>query len=63
MTATHEELLHKIHETLDAGRGRRLILCPSSGYMESVNPTPGEIDNWLLYVNEAVRYAEAMAEG
>jgi len=63
MVASNEELLKKIHETLEAGRGRRLILCPSSGYMENVNPSLREITNWLLYVNEAVRYAEAMSAG
>ena len=45
----------------DIGRGRRLILCPSSGYMENVEPSPQEIDNWLLYIEEGVRYAETMS--
>lgn len=62
MVAPNEELLKKIHETLEAGRGRRLILCPSSGYMENANPTSREISNWLFYVTEAVGYAEAMAK-
>jgi uroporphyrinogen-III decarboxylase len=62
MTAGPQELTAKIHATLEAGRGRRLILCPSSGYMENVEPSPQEIDNWLLYISEGVRYAEAMRE-
>jgi hypothetical protein len=61
MTAEPEVLLPRIRATLEAGRGRRLVLCPSSGYMESVEPSPREIENWLLYVREGVRYAEAMA--
>lgn len=60
MVASKEKLLRNIFETLEAGRGKRLILCPSSGYMENVDPSPDEIDKWLLYVTEAVRYAETM---
>ncbi|MCC7262991.1 MAG: hypothetical protein IT369_10755, partial [Candidatus Latescibacteria bacterium] len=62
MTADPGKLLAKIHTALEAGRGRRMILCPSAGYMESVEPTPHEIRNWLLYIEEGVRYAEAMAK-
>lgn len=61
MTASREELRAKIHAALEAGRNRRLILCPSSGYMENVEPSPQEIENWLFYIEEGVRYAEAMA--
>lgn len=60
MQASNEEIRAKIHDALEAGRGRRLILCPSSGYQENINPTPREIGNWLLYINEGVRYAESM---
>lgn len=62
MTADPSELLAKVRATLEAGRGRRLILCPSSGYMENVEPTPREIQNWLTYIEEGVRHAEAMAD-
>jgi uroporphyrinogen-III decarboxylase len=62
MTGTKEELRKKIHETLDAGRGKRLILCPSSAYAEHPNPTPQEIENWIFYIDEGVRYADKMAE-
>ena len=61
MTATPEELRGKIHAALDAGRGRRFILCPSSGYMENVEPSPAQIRNWLLYIEEGVRYANSLA--
>lgn len=62
MTAAPDTIGAKVRQTLDAGRGRRLILCPSSGYMENTTPTPREIENWLLYIEEGVRYAEAMAQ-
>jgi len=60
MVCTQEQLRAKIHETLDAGFGRRLILCPSSGYMENTQPTRREIDNWIFYINESIRYAESV---
>jgi uroporphyrinogen-III decarboxylase len=62
MTGTPDLLRPKIHATLDAGRGRRLILCPSSGYLESVEPSKQEIENWLFYIEEGIRYAEEIAE-
>ena len=63
MTAPTERIRAMVHAVLDAGRHRRLILCPSSGYTESVTPTEHEIDNWLHFIDEGVRYAEAMAAG
>ena len=60
MTAPADELYAKIHAAVDAGRGRRMILCPSSGYQESVVPSASEIENWLLYINEGVRYASCV---
>ena len=51
----------RVAAALAAGRGRRLILCPSSGYMENVEPSPEEIRNWLIYIVEGVRMANAMA--
>ncbi len=62
MTASAPELQDKIRQALDAGRGQRFILCPSSGYMENVDPTPAEIRNWLLYIDAGVRYAEALRD-
>ena len=58
MVCTTQEIEEKIHETLDAGLGKRLILCPSSGYMENTEPSNQEIENWLFYINESIRYAE-----
>ena len=61
MGAAKEDLRAKIHANLDAGTGRRMILCPSSGYMENVTPSVREIENWLFYVEEGVRYAESLS--
>ncbi|MFH1568869.1 MAG: uroporphyrinogen decarboxylase family protein [Gemmatimonadota bacterium] len=61
MVAGTDKMLRKVHAGLDAGRGRRHILCPISGYMEKVEPSPQEIANWLLYIDEGVRYAESLA--
>jgi hypothetical protein len=61
MTGTKALLREKIRANLDAGHGRRFILGPSSGYTESVTPSPREIGNWLFYIEEAVRYAEEIA--
>lgn len=61
MTASEEELRGEIRAALVAGRGRRFILCPSSGYMEDPTPTEQYIRNELLYVNEGVRIAEELA--
>jgi len=60
MVAGRDELEAKIHAALEAGRGQRHILCPSSGYQENVDPTPQEIDNWLFYIEEGVRYAREL---
>lgn len=57
MMGSKAKLRAMIRANLDAGRNRRFILGPSSGYMESVTPTPAEIENWLFYIEEAVRYA------
>ncbi len=58
MSLTVAELGPKIHAAIQAGRGRRFILCPSSGYQENPEPSPREIENWLFYINEGVRCAE-----
>ncbi|MDD5707390.1 MAG: uroporphyrinogen decarboxylase family protein [Kiritimatiellae bacterium] len=58
MTAPSARIHEMVHEVLDAGRGRRLILCPSSGYYESVFPSEDEIRNWLHFIDEGVRYAD-----
>ena len=61
MLGSKEPLRALIHSNLDAGRGRRFILGPSSGYMESVTPSANEIANWLFYIEEALRYVELFA--
>jgi hypothetical protein len=30
--------------------------------MEGVEPSPAEIENWRLYIEEGVRYAEQMRD-
>jgi len=60
MTASKERLRELIHTNLEMGRGRRFILGPSSGYAESVTPSPHEVENWLFYIDEAIRYAESL---
>jgi hypothetical protein len=62
MTASQARISEGVHSVLAAGRRRRLILCPSSGYTESVTPSEQEIRNWLFYVDEGVRCAQAMAD-
>jgi hypothetical protein len=59
-TASREELRERIHAALDAGAGRRFILCPSSGFAEGVHPPQQYLDNLAFYIEEGVRYAEEM---
>ncbi|MEW6755272.1 MAG: uroporphyrinogen decarboxylase family protein [Candidatus Latescibacterota bacterium] len=61
MTAAPADLRRTLCAALEASRGHRFILCPSSGYQENVAPTRQEIANWLLYVDEGVDYAAGMA--
>jgi hypothetical protein len=63
MTATPAHIRERVHAVLDAGRGQRLILCPSSGYTESVIPSEAEILNWFCFIDEGVRYADTLANG
>jgi hypothetical protein len=62
MTGTPDALRPKIAAALEAGRGRRFIFCPSSGYDENVEPSRQEILNWRFYLQESVIRAEAMRE-
>ncbi|MCL2517299.1 MAG: hypothetical protein FWF15_01930 [Oscillospiraceae bacterium] len=41
---------------------KRFILCPSTGYMEYLNPTEKFIDNLITYVNYGVELAEKYAK-
>lgn len=61
MSGTTELLAPKIHEALRLGNGHRFILCPSSGYAENAEPSGQEIDNWLFYIRESVRAADALS--
>ena len=62
MTMRADRFRQLVRDTLECGRGRRLILCGSSGYME--NPEPGElfIENLMFYVTDGVACADSMAE-
>lgn len=62
MTAPQSRIKEMVHAVIDSGRGRRLILCPSSGYTESVFPGANEIRNWLYFIDEGVRYAENLVD-
>ena len=59
MTASKERMKELVREAIEAGRGRRFILCPSSGYTECPVPDERLIDNLLTYIHEGVRCAEA----
>lgn len=61
MTLPADRVRALVAEALAAGRGRRFILCPTSGYMETPQPTLRFIENLLTYVTEGVRLAEALA--
>ena len=63
MTATPERLRELVREAIEAGRGRRFILCPTSGYMEWPNPEARYIENYLTFIREGLRAAEAVAAG
>ena len=59
MTGTHEEVTEIVREAIEAGVGYRHILCPCSGYMEWPDPDERFIQNFLIYIEEGVRCAEA----
>lgn len=58
MTATQKRICDLIHEAIEAGNGRRFILCPSSGYMEWPYPQDRLIENLLTFIKEGVRCAK-----
>ena len=60
MTASRDRLAELLHAALQAGAGRRHILCPSSGYMEVPEPSETHIANMLFYVEEGVRIADSL---
>ena len=62
MTAGESAIKSKIDACLAAATGdRRLILCPSSGYMEDPAPPPHLIENLLTYIHHGVARAEQSA--
>ena len=61
MTMPPDRMRELVYRTLECGRGRRLILCPTSGYMEDPQPSERFIQNLLVFVNDGVRYAQQMA--
>jgi len=62
MVLPAERMRELVADVLEQGRGRRLIFCPSSGYME--DPEPGErlIENLLIFIEDGVRIAESLAQ-
>ena len=58
MSASKERIRDLVREAIEAGRGRRFILCPSSGYMECPKPEARLIENLLTFIEEGVRCAE-----
>ena len=58
MTASKERVAQLVAEAIEAGRGRRFILCPSSGYMASPCPSARLLENLRVFIEEGVRHAE-----
>jgi hypothetical protein len=58
MTASEDRMRHIVGEALAAGKGKRFILCPTSGYMETPFPDDRLIRNLVVYIEEGVRRAE-----
>jgi len=61
MASSEEHLRQIVREALATGAGRRFILCPSSGYMEVVDPPDGMIRNLLAYLEEGRRVSEGLS--
>ena len=58
MTATCERICNLVHNTVEAGMGRRFILCPSSKYMEWPYPDERLIENLMTFIREGILSAE-----
>ncbi len=58
---SREDLGEKLRAAVEAGAGRRFILCPCSGYAENAEPSENEIENWLFFIEEGLRLAEECA--
>lgn len=63
MTVSADEVRAMVRAALDAGRGYRFILCPTSSYGHQNPPTPRYIENLLAYLDEARRHAQPAKTG
>jgi hypothetical protein len=63
MTCSRDEVRDIVRQALEAGRGRRHILCTCSGYMEWPYPEERYIENLQTYIEEGVRCAEEIGAG
>lgn len=57
MLSSNERIKYLVRNALDIGkRYGRFILCPSSGYMETPEPSDKLIENFVTYIEEATSY-------
>ena len=63
MTCSRDEVRDIVRQALEAGRGRRHILCTCSGYMEWPYPEEQYTENLQTYIQEGVRCAEEIGAG
>jgi len=54
MTASPERVRELVREAIEAGRGYRFILCPSSGFMPMRLPSPLFIRNLRVFIEEGL---------
>jgi len=59
ISQARDRVREAVRSVLDAGRGRRLILCPSAAFFESVAPSAAELDNWIEFIEFGVGYAQS----
>lgn len=62
MASMPERIARLVEGAIKVGCGRRFILCPSSSFMEMVDPTEGYIRNLITYIEEGIRWAEWCAK-
>ena len=61
IAGTREQVLELMREALEAGKGRRFIMCPCFGYMQMPEPTERHLENLQTYVKDGVRLAQETA--